>query len=142
MKRPAGAEPGARKSTAAVLRKEGSGAKVRRAAKARAPRGRAPLAVPVEASPPEEYVLKLYVTGVTRASTLATERIRAICEVHLPGRYRLEVIDIHQLPSLARQDQIVATPTLIRVLPPPLRRLIGSLANEEKILVGLDLRKT
>lgn len=92
-------------------------------------------------SSPDEYVLKLYVTGVTRASTLATERVRAVCEMHLPGRYRLEVIDIHQLPSLARQDQIVATPTLIRVLPPPLRRLIGSLASEEKILFGLDLRK-
>ncbi len=88
------------------------------------------------------HVLKLYVTGVTRASTLATERAKAFCEKHLPGRYRLEVIDIYQLPALARQDQIVATPTLIRVLPPPLRRLIGTLADEEKILFGLDLRET
>jgi circadian clock protein KaiB len=87
------------------------------------------------------HVLKLYVTGVTRASTLATERVRTFCEKHLPGRYQLEVIDIYQLPALARQEQIVATPTLIRVLPPPLRRLIGSLANEERILFGLDLRE-
>jgi circadian clock protein KaiB len=103
-------------------------------------RGAPPVSQSKESSP-YEYVLKLYVTGVTRASTLATERVRAVCEMHLPGRHRLEVIDIHQLPTLAREHQIVATPTLIRVLPPPLRRLIGSLASEEKILFGLDLRK-
>jgi circadian clock protein KaiB len=143
MKRPAGARPDARKSAAKkpAPRKQREGVKVRAAAKRGSSSGRAPPAAPVEESRQEEYVFKLYVTGVTTASTLATERIRAICEVHLPGRHRLEVIDIHQLPGLARQDQIVATPTLIRVLPPPLRRLIGSLANEEKILVGLDLHK-
>jgi circadian clock protein KaiB len=105
-----------------------------------APRRAAPALVRASPEPsPQVHVLKLYVTGVTLASTLAIERVNAFCEKHLPGRYQLEVIDIYQLPALARQEQIVATPTLIRVLPPPLRRLIGTLADEEKILFGLDL---
>lgn len=89
----------------------------------------------------QRYVLKLYVTGVTRVSAQAIERVRAVCEEHLHGRYELEVIDIYQLPSLAKNDQIVATPTLIKVLPAPLRRFIGNLANVERILFGLDLRE-
>lgn len=88
----------------------------------------------------QRYVLKLYVTGVTRASAHAIERVRAICEEHLHDRYELEVIDIYQLPALAKGEQIVATPTLIRVLPKPLRRYIGDLSNE-KIVFGLDLRE-
>ena len=88
----------------------------------------------------QRYVLKLYVTGATRASSRAIERVRAICEEHLHGRYELEVIDIYQLPALARGDQIVATPTLVRVLPQPLRRYIGNLANVEKVLFGIDVR--
>jgi circadian clock protein KaiB len=88
----------------------------------------------------QRYVLKLYVTGVTRASAHAIERVRAICEEHLHGRYELEVVDIYQLPALAKGEQIVATPTLIRVLPKPLRRYIGDLSNE-KIVFGLDLRE-
>jgi circadian clock protein KaiB len=87
------------------------------------------------------YVLKLYVTGLTRASGQAIERVRAVCEEHLHGRYELEVIDIYQRPALAKGEQIVATPTLIKVLPSPLRRYIGNLANVEKILFGLDLRE-
>lgn len=86
------------------------------------------------------YVLKLYVTGVTRASSRAIERVRALCEEHLAGRYELEVIDIYQLPALAKGEQIVATPTLIRVLPKPLRRYIGDLSSE-KLVFGLDLRE-
>lgn len=88
----------------------------------------------------QRYVLKLYVTGVTRASAHAIERVRAICEEHLHDRYELEVIDIYQLPALAKGEQIVATPTLIRVLPKPLRRYIGDL-SDEKIVFGLDLRE-
>jgi circadian clock protein KaiB len=89
----------------------------------------------------QRYVLKLYVTGLTRASRAAIERVRGVCETHLKGRYELEVIDLYQLPALARDEQIVATPTLIKVLPQPLRRYIGNLANVEKVLFGLDLRE-
>lgn len=86
------------------------------------------------------YLLRLYVTGTTPASVRAIERVQTICEEHLHGRYDLEVIDIYQLPALARDQQIVATPTLIKVLPQPLRRFIGDLSRAEKVLFGLDLR--
>jgi circadian clock protein KaiB len=89
----------------------------------------------------QRYVLKLYVTGATRMSRQAIERVRAVCEQRLHGWYELEVIDIYQMPALAKHEQIVATPTLIKVLPAPLRRFIGNLANVEKILFGLDLRE-
>ncbi len=87
------------------------------------------------------FVLKLYVTGTTPASARAIERVQQICEEHLHGQYDLEVIDLYQLPALAKDDQIVATPTLIKVLPAPLRRFIGDLSKVEKILFGLDVRK-
>jgi circadian clock protein KaiB len=87
------------------------------------------------------YVLKLYVTGLNRASGLAIERVREVCETHLANRYALEVVDIYQKPALARDEQILATPTLIKVLPAPLRRYIGNLANVERVLFGLDLRE-
>jgi circadian clock protein KaiB len=86
------------------------------------------------------HVLRLYVAGLTTRSTEAVERVREICEEHLKGRYELEVIDIYQLPTLAKGEQIVATPTLIRVLPAPLRRYIGNL-SKEKLIFGLDLRQ-
>jgi len=88
----------------------------------------------------ERFLLRLYVTGTTPASRRAIERVREICEQHLQGRYQLEVIDIYQLPALAKDEQIVATPTLIKVLPAPLRRFIGDLSRIEKILFGLDVR--
>jgi circadian clock protein KaiB len=91
----------------------------------------------MEESP--RHVLRLYVTGVTPASAQAVERVRALCEDELTGRYELEVIDIYQLPALAKGHQIVATPTLVRVLPEPLKRYIGTL-SKEKLLFGLDLR--
>jgi circadian clock protein KaiB len=81
------------------------------------------------------------VTGLNRASGLAIERVRDVCETNLLGRYELEVVDIYQKPSLARDEQILATPTLIKVLPAPLRRYIGNLANVERVLFGLDLRE-
>ena len=86
-----------------------------------------------------KYVLRLYVSGSTLKSALAVENIKRICEQHLKNRYDLEVIDIYQQPNLARDEQIVAVPTLIKRLPPPLRRLIGALSNLEKVLFGLDL---
>ena len=88
----------------------------------------------------EEYVLRLYITGMTPRSAEALASIKAICEKHLAGRYALEVIDLYQHPALAREDQIIAAPTLIKQLPAPLRRLVGNLAHEERVLVGLDLQ--
>lgn len=86
------------------------------------------------------YVLRLYVAGINPRSSAAIRSITEICEEHLHGRYELEIVDIYQQPSLAKGEQIIAAPTLIKKLPLPLRRLIGNLANEERILVGLDLR--
>ena len=87
------------------------------------------------------YLLRLYVTGTTPASTRAIEKVKSVCEEHLRGRYELEVIDIYQMPALAKDHQIIATPTLIKILPSPLRRFIGDLSKVEKILFGLDLRE-
>jgi len=88
----------------------------------------------------EKYVLRLYVTGATARSARAIQNIKTICEVHLEGRYTLEVIDVYQQPELAKGDQIVASPTLIKQLPQPLRRFIGDMSRTEHILLGLDLR--
>ncbi len=87
----------------------------------------------------ERYVLRLYVAGITPRSEQAIRMVTAICEEHLEGRYELEVIDIYQQPTLAKGEQIIAAPTLVKKLPAPLRRFIGSMADKEKILVGLDL---
>ena len=88
-----------------------------------------------------KYVLRLYVSGSTGKSTQAVENIKRICEEYLKNRYDLQVIDLYQQPQLARGEQIVAVPTLIKRLPLPLRRLIGDMSNEGKVLWGLDLRK-
>ena len=89
----------------------------------------------------ERYVLRLYVTGMTPRSTEAFASIKALCEERLQGRYELEVIDIYQHPQLAIDEQIIAVPTLVKKLPAPLRRLVGDLSNEERVLLGLDLRR-
>ena len=89
----------------------------------------------------EHYVLRLYVTGMTPRSTEAFAAIKALCEERLQGRYELEVIDIYQHPQLAIDEQIIAVPTLVKQLPAPLRRLVGDLSNEERVLLGLDLRR-
>ena len=89
----------------------------------------------------EHYVLRLYVTGMTARSTEAFASIKAICEERLQGRYELEVIDIYQHPQLAIDEQIIAVPTLVKKLPAPLRRLVGDLSNEDRVLLGLDLRR-
>jgi circadian clock protein KaiB len=86
-----------------------------------------------------KYVLRLYVSGSTLKSALAVENIKRICEQHLKNRYDLKVIDIYQQPNLARDEQIVAVPTLIKRLPSPLRRLVGDMSNLKKVLFGLDL---
>jgi circadian clock protein KaiB len=83
--------------------------------------------------------LRLYIAGVTARSTSAITNLKAICEEHLKGRYELDVVDIYQQPSLARRAQIVAAPTLIRRLPPPLRRIVGDMSHKDRVLVGLDL---
>ena len=88
----------------------------------------------------QRYVLRLYVTGSTPRSSRAIQNIRAICEKHLHGRYDLEVIDIHQQPVLARGEQIIAAPTLIKKLPAPLRKVVGDLSDSDRVLMGLDLR--
>jgi len=87
------------------------------------------------------HLLRLYVTGTTPGSTRAIQQVRRVCDKHLNGLYDLEVIDIYQLPSLAKSDQIIATPTLIKVLPVPLRRLIGDLSNLSSVLFGMDIRE-
>ena len=86
------------------------------------------------------YVLRLYVSRSTLKSKRAVENIKRVCDQHLRGRYDLEVIDIHEQASLARDEQIVAVPTLIKRLPLPLQRLVGDMSDLNKVLVGLDLR--
>jgi circadian clock protein KaiB len=87
----------------------------------------------------EQYVLRLYVTGMTARSSRAVNNLRTICDEYLEGRYDLEVIDIYQQPALTRGEQIVAAPTLIKKLPLPMRRIIGDMSNREHVLLGLDL---
>ena len=87
-----------------------------------------------------KYLLRLYVAGLTPRSTKAIANVKQICEEYLKDRYDLEVIDIYQQPKLAQGEQIIAAPTLIKKLPPPLRRLIGDMSDKEKFLVGIDLR--
>jgi len=87
-----------------------------------------------------KYVLRLYVTGMTPKSTRAIANVQKLCEEHLAGFYELEVIDIYQQPQLAKGDQIIATPTLIKKLPLPLRRLIGDMSDKQRFLVGIDLK--
>ena len=86
------------------------------------------------------YVLRLYVSGMTPNSQRAIENVRKICAEHLEGRYQLEIIDIYQQPNFAKEGQIVATPTLVKELPEPLRKFIGDMSQTERILVGLDIR--
>jgi circadian clock protein KaiB len=88
---------------------------------------------------PTRYKLRLFITGTTARSTRAIENMRRICEENLQGRYDLEVVDVYQNPEATRELQVVATPTLVKILPEPLRRIIGDLSDEERVLAGLDL---
>jgi circadian clock protein KaiB len=85
--------------------------------------------------------LRLYVAGQTPKSVAALSNLKRMCEEHLAGRYEIEVIDLVKNPQLARSDQILAIPTLVRRLPEPMRKIIGDLSNEERVLVGLDVRR-
>jgi len=114
-----------KKSSPAGKRKRGSAGEVQQAA---------------AHSRQARYVLRLYISGSTSKSALAVENIKRVCEQHLKNRYDLEVIDIYQQAKLARDEQVVAVPTLIKRLPLPLRRLIGDMSNLKKVLFGLDLR--
>jgi circadian clock protein KaiB len=88
----------------------------------------------------QRYTLRLYITGLTARSQEALRNVTTICEEHLADRYELEVVDLYQNPELAKDEQIIAAPTLIKKLPLPLRKIIGSMVDKDKVLVGLDLR--
>jgi circadian clock protein KaiB len=93
-----------------------------------------------EAEAQEPWVLRLYVAGQTPKSVTAFANLKKICAEHLQNKYRIELIDLMENPQLARGDQILAIPTLVRNLPTPMRKIIGDLSNTERVLVGLDLR--
>jgi circadian clock protein KaiB len=88
------------------------------------------------------WELRLYVAGQTPKSLVAIANLQRICEERLPGRFRIEIVDLVREPERARADDVLAIPTLIRRLPPPLKRIIGTLADEERVLVGFDLQRT
>jgi circadian clock protein KaiB len=85
------------------------------------------------------YILRLYVAGQTKKSLAAFANLKEICKEHLDGKYRIEIVDLLENPQLAKGDQILAVPTLVRKLPPPIKKIIGDLSNTERVLVGLDL---
>jgi circadian clock protein KaiB len=87
----------------------------------------------------DTYILRLYVAGQTPKSLMAFANLKTICEEHLAGRYKIEVVDLLENPKLANGDQILAIPTLVRKLPEPVRKIIGDLSNTERVLIGLDL---
>lgn len=91
---------------------------------------------------PDTWQLRLYVAGQTSKSLTAFASLKRLCEERLAGRYHIEVVDLLVNPQLARDDQILAVPTLVRRLPPPMKKIIGDLSNTERTLVGLDLRPT
>ncbi|GAB3662468.1 hypothetical protein GCM10027596_24000 [Nocardioides korecus] len=88
----------------------------------------------------DKVLLRLYIAGQSPRSVRAMENLRRVCQEHLAGRYRVEVIDLLENPSLARGDEIVAVPTLVRTLPEPIRKIIGDLSDTDRVLVGLQLR--
>lgn len=88
----------------------------------------------------EKWMLRLYVAGQTPKSLTAFANLKKICEEHLEGRYQIEVVDLLVNPTLAKDDQILALPTLVRKLPEPMKKIIGDLSNTERVLVGLDIR--
>lgn len=94
----------------------------------------------LQAPEDETWELRLYVAGQSAKSVTAYANLKKLCEEHLPGKYSIEIIDLLETPQLAKGDQIVAIPTLVRKLPEPIRKIIGDLSNTEKTLVGLQLR--
>jgi circadian clock protein KaiB len=106
---------------------------MKRATSARARHKQAP-------KPPERWELRLYVAGQTARSATALANLKRICELHLQGKYNIELVDVLKNPRLAQGDQILALPTLVRKLPEPIKKIIGDLSNDERVLIGLDLR--
>jgi len=96
--------------------------------------------MPIKKTVRKIWNLRLYVAGQTPKSLLAFANLKKMCEAHLAGQYRIEVIDLFEHPQLAKGDQIFAIPTLVRRLPTPLKKIIGDLSNTERVLVGLDIR--
>jgi circadian clock protein KaiB len=98
-------------------------------------------ATPPRRAAAKEWKLRLYIAGKTPRAITAFKNLQRICEEHLAGRYHIEIIDLLETPRLAKGDQIVAVPTLVRRLPEPVRKIIGDLSNIERVLVGLDVRQ-
>ena len=96
----------------------------------------------VARSGPDQYKLRLFITGISPRSSRAIVNIRKVCEEHLKGRYELEIIDITENPALAKSEQILAAPTLVKKLPLPLRRFIGDMSETDRLLIGLDIGKS
>jgi circadian clock protein KaiB len=97
-----------------------------------------------EAAPSKDgelYVLKLYITGTTPSSSRAVVNVRKLCETYLSGRYELEVVDIRQKPERAKEQQLIAAPTLIKLFPLPIRRFIGDMSETERLIIGLELAR-
>jgi circadian clock protein KaiB len=113
-------------------------------ARAQSPKGAGRAGRPMQLSEEQpgvaEWQLRLYVAGHTAKSTAAFENLKRVCESHLAGRYTIEVVDLLVNPRLAAGDQILAVPTLVRKFPEPIRKIIGDLSNEERVLVGLDVQ--
>jgi circadian clock protein KaiB len=105
-------------------------------AKKRSPRRRAGSALGAR----KMYTLRLYITGQTPRSVASIRNLRSVCDKYLTGRFELQVIDIYQQPELAKEGEIIAAPTLVKRLPLPLRKLVGDLSDEQKVLLGLDLK--
>jgi circadian clock protein KaiB len=101
---------------------------------------RHPVAAKAKRVPKERWRLRLYVAGQTPKSLTAFANLKRMCEECLPGKYEIEVVDLTKQPEMAKHDQIVALPTLVRKLPEPIRRIIGDLSNTERVMVGLDLQ--
>ena len=95
---------------------------------------------PAKANPADVWILKLYVAGQTKKSITAFANLKKICDEHLAGKYSIEIVDLLKNPTLAQGDQILAIPTLVRQLPPPVKKLIGDLANTARVMVGLDIK--
>jgi circadian clock protein KaiB len=103
-------------------------------------KGKAAPKTPTPSENEKEWELRLYVAGHTSKSIAALNNLRQICEEHLAGKYRIEIVDLLENPQLAKGDEIIALPTLVRKLPQPIRKIIGNLSDTEKVLVGLQLR--
>ena len=104
----------------------------------RKPKPDTPTSIPPSGLP-ETWKLRLYVAGMTPLAIAAFDNLKKLCEEHLPGLYEIEIVDLLENPRLGRDDQIVAVPTLVRKMPPPMKKIIGDLANEVRVLVGLDV---